>query len=433
MGQSGERIERDVKAFFKSENNLDKKMKSLLVVALLSAGFFGALAAKQVDGSDVGNVESDGAEGDGKVLVMRKRRDSIKADTEKKNKKRKLKRTDKQEKHKLKKNQKINTKKQKSNKVGEGKKKRKDKGTKQKRKDKEKKNKKKRKNKKRKNKKRKNKKSKNKNKNTSSGDDLRSKRNTTCSTEAVPENCLENAQTALNYEKNQVTNYLKQAARLKGHKNIKEKKLFKKGEFEHAAEHLIFAVGGNMSNPKCGDPNDNSTEALATKAKELQYILSNYTLLMNCSNAIHEACTLSNETFNDSHQAQLDSCNQTKWQFILDSRKCHKLQSKSTNATEICECWDQAAEDVEAIKSQSCDTKEKQQTITRQKNFCKKVFKDCKEMEDHSTHLTWHCMHDHSMHLINQTSKSIHEGIIKDAKALTGEEKLLDFSFFDYK
>ena len=187
-----------MKAFFKSENNLDKKMKSLLVVALLSAGFFGALAAKQVDGSDVGNVESDGAEGDGKVLVMRKRRDSIKADTEKKNKKRKLKRTDKQEKHKLKKNNKgqINKKKQKSNKVG--KKKRKDKGTKQKRKDKGKKNKK-----KRKNKKRKNKKSKNKNKNTSSGDDLRSKRNTTCSTEAVPENCLENAQTALNYEKNQ--------------------------------------------------------------------------------------------------------------------------------------------------------------------------------------------------------------------------------------
>lgn len=119
----------------------------------------------------------------------------------------------------------------------------------------------------------------------------------------------------------------------------------------------------------------------------------------------NQACTLSNETFNDSHQAQLDSCNQTKWQFILDSRvrlknmeantqfifeshintiydalivckelghdetalsfvsmdislqkcfrvnislqKCHKLQSKSTNATEICECWDQAAEDVE--------------------------------------------------------------------------------------
>ena len=28
-------------------------------------------------------------------------------------------------------------------------------------------------------------------------------------------------------------------------------------------------------------------------------------------------------------------------------QKCHKLQAKSTNATEICECWNTAAEDVE--------------------------------------------------------------------------------------
>ena len=33
-----------------------------------------------------------------------------------------------------------------------------------------------------------------------------------------------------------------------------------------------------------------------------------------------QACTLTNETFNDSHQDQLDACNETKWQFILDSR-----------------------------------------------------------------------------------------------------------------
>merc|ERR1712233_154613 len=157
------------------------------------------------------------------------------------------------------------------------------------------------------NKKKRKTKKKNKKKKLSADDDLRSKRSTTCSIETVAASCLDNAMIALNYEKNQVTNYLKQAARLKGHKNIKEKKLFKKGEFMHAAEHLIFAVGGNMSNPQCGDPNDNSTEALATKAKEFEYILSNYTLLLNCSNAIHEACTLTNETFNDSHQDQLDA------------------------------------------------------------------------------------------------------------------------------
>ena len=88
-----------------------------------------------------------------------------------------------------------------------------------------------------------------------------------------------------------------------------------------------------------------------------------------------------------------------------------------------------------------------------------KVFKQCKDMEDHSIHLTWHCMHDHSMHLINQvgefliiiqcndfnyltnvepnddsqTAKNIHEGIIKDAKTFNGLEKLMNFEDLDFE
>ena len=37
-----------------------------------------------------------------------------------------------------------------------------------------------------------------------------------------------------------------------------------------------------------------------------------------------------------------------------------------------------------------------------QKRCFSQVFKHCREMEDHSVHLTYHCMWDHSMHLINQ-------------------------------
>ena len=33
-----------------------------------------------------------------------------------------------------------------------------------------------------------------------------------------------------------------------------------------------------------------------------------------------------------------------------------------------------------------------------------KVFKRCREMEDHSVHLTYHCMWDHTMQLINQVA-----------------------------
>jgi len=406
-------------------------MKSVLVFALFVCFFFVTLTAKTVDQTDILNAEADGEMVRGSVLdgllIGRETRDLDKQKNKNKDKKSKLKSKDKPDKVKKKNGKRSKRKLKRNKKEGKGNHE-KQKGTKRGKRKKKKKG-----QKKKNNKDKRKKRKKNKNKKLSAGTDPRSKRNTTCSTETVAATCLENAQTALNYEKNQVSNYLKQAARLKGHKNIKEKKLFKKGEFMHAAEHLIFAVGGNMSDPKCGDPNDNSTEALATKAREFEYILSNYTQLLNCSNAIHEACTLTNETFNDSHQDQLDSCNQTKWQFILDSRKCHKLQAKSTNATEICECWDQAATDVETIKAKKCDTKKKQVAITKQKNFCKKVFKNCKDMEDHSIHLTWHCMHDHSMHLLNQTSKSIHEGIIKDAKALTGEQKLFDFSYYDYK
>jgi len=399
-------------------------MKTLLRFSL-SASLLFALAAKHVEERQVSNVEGDeGRERNnvlGELWIRRKTRDL----GEKKNhKKRKLNNKDgkaKREKNRKGKLKEHNTKRKKKDRKKKSSKKRKGKN-------KTKYQKKKKKNGKNRGKKKERKKTKKK-----SMKKKLQRNTTTCSTDTVAENCLENAQIALNYEKNQVTNYLKQSARLKGHKNIKEKKLFKNGEFNHAADHLIFAVGGNMSDPKCGDPNDNSTEALETKAREFEYILSNYTLLRNCSNAITEACTLSNETFNDSHEAELDACNQTKWQFIMDSRRCHKLQQAGTNATEICECWGKAAADVEEIKARKCETKKKQKAITAQKNFCKKVFKQCKDMEDHSIHLTWHCMHDHSMHLINQTAKNIHEGIIKDAKTFNGLEKLMNFEDFGFK
>lgn len=255
----------------------------------------------------------------------------------------------------------------------------------------------------------------------------------TCSADTLNNTCLENAQLALQYEKNQVTNFLKQAARLRSHKNIKEKKLGKKGEFEEAADHLIDAIGGNFSSPKCGDPADNSTEALKIKEEELRYILTNYTKLMNCSTAIKEACTLPNETFNATIEAEMSQCNKTKWKFILDSRACYQLQLQTkpaASASALCGCWAQAAADVEAIKKLNCNTKKRQNEITKRKNECKKVFASCKKMEDQSVHLIYHCLHDHSMDLLNQTAKSIHAGIIKDvARNLEREESMMKFSY----
>ena len=63
---------------------------------------------------------------------------------------------------------------------------------------------------------------------------------------------------------------------------ISAKKAAKKDNFEHAAGHLVLAIGGDLNkynsqrkfysnvkccipSPKCGDPTDNSTEALKMK------------------------------------------------------------------------------------------------------------------------------------------------------------------------
>ena len=60
------------------------------------------------------------------------------------------------------------------------------------------------------------------------------------------------------FEKSQITNYLKQAKLLERHQSLSGNKAGKKDQFKDAEDHLLWAVGGNMSNPKCG-PNDTST------------------------------------------------------------------------------------------------------------------------------------------------------------------------------
>ena len=95
-----------------------------------------------------------------------------------------------------------------------------------------------------------------------------------------------------------------------------------------------------------------------------------------------KACTITNQTFNATHEARIDFCNATKWEFIMNSRvglvinvtflkvvwhymiitdnisdnsdirnvqACHRLQIQSKNASEICDCWDTQAAAVEVI------------------------------------------------------------------------------------
>ena len=179
-------------------------MKFVLVFALFVCFFFVTLTAK----TDILNAEAEGEMMRGSVLdgvlIRRETRDLDKQKNKNKNKKSKLKSKDKPDKVKKKNGKRSKRKLKKNQKEGKGKYK-KQKGNKRGKRKKKKKGQKKKKSKDKRKKKR-NKKNENKNKKLSAGDDPRSKRNTTCSTETVAATCLENAQTDLNYEKNQVKN-----------------------------------------------------------------------------------------------------------------------------------------------------------------------------------------------------------------------------------
>merc|ERR1712002_1030902 len=230
-----------------------------------------------------------------------------------------------------------------------------------------------------------------------------------CPSTAVNTNCLENAMMSLAYEKNQVTNYIKQAKRLDNHQNISSNKLTKKNEFESAAKHMLWAIGGNLSDPKCGQ-DTNDTKRRMQQQRDLTSSIANYNKLLNCSETIREACDLDlkSDSYNHSdHSENMTLCRAYKKDFINVSKECQSAKDQA-NATLQCDCWARAAKDVIEIKKLKCETKEKQKFITKHKNKCIKAFGSCRRMEDDAIELIHKCMHDHSNEFIGQTAEGLH-------------------------
>jgi len=219
---------------------------------------------------------------------------------------------------------------------------------------------------------------------------------------------------------NQVANYLKQSKILLSHKKQTGNKLSKKGEFEEAALHILWAVGGDIRKPKCGY---NSSDLLTRykNQRDLKTSLANYDKLKNCSAAIRESCTTPNKTYNATTEEKLQTCNKTMEEFRVTVENCiNKKDDKNSIAQ--CGCWSTAKSDMDDIKTLKCATKEKQKEITNNKKKCIKVFGNCKKMEDSSVELIHKCMNDHSMYLINQTAESLHSSAMKDASKTLDEE-----------
>jgi len=237
----------------------------------------------------------------------------------------------------------------------------------------------------------------------------------------VTDECLINAMESLKYEKNQVTNYLKQSKRLDNHQNISSNKLNKQDEFQSAAKHMLWAIGGNISDPKCGAADESKR---AINVRGLTVSVENYNTLLNCSESIKEACDIDLlPTYNKTEQSESSGeCEALKADFKKISRECVSAKDQA-NATLQCECWGRAYADVVKIKKLKCETKEAQKAVTKHKNNCIKAFGVCKKLEDAAIELIHICMHDHSNELINMTAAGLHENAEKEARKRMSKEE----------
>lgn len=198
--------------------------------------------------------------------------------------------------------------------------------------------------------------------------------------------CLQNAVDSLNFEKNQIQNFYKQKARLQNHNKTTSNKQGKKGEFEDAAKYMLIAIGGNISNPTCGESGS------AQKARSAKTAVQNYNTLLNCSNSIHEACTMPKSVFNETKAKLLDTCANVynKSKFAADD--CRTNKAYLTNGTAACDCWSKAAFGITAAKQFGCSATSTAKQVKQTKNKCIAAFGDCKKAEDAAVALIHTCL-----------------------------------------
>merc|ERR1712012_961873 len=261
----------------------------------------------------------------------------------------------------------------------------------------------------------KNKGKKNKNKRRKRAEKKKKFRQSTCSSGTANRTCMEAAILGMQFERDQITNYLKQSKLLSRHQTLSGNKADKHDGFKEAKDHLLWAIGGNWSDPKCG-PNDTSSGRYnSTKyAEELQLAKTAHDVLLNCSVAIKAACNMSNLDDHDSDgvSENITLCKDMKKDAVLANTRC---QSLTTDVDAQCACWINQTILIKRIKEAKCQIKDSQKKVTQFKNNCIKIFGQCQRMMDKSVESVYYCMDDHSMSFINQTTDSLASSINRDA------------------
>jgi len=236
----------------------------------------------------------------------------------------------------------------------------------------------------------------------------------TCPVDQADATCLLNAVESLVYEQKQLTNFLKQAKLLENHERVSGNKGGKSDVFHHAADHALWAIGGNVSDPKCGP---NSTDSAKYNSSvydfEKALALESYETLSQCEVNITFFCNTSNIDGYDAAfwAAKIETCRALVQNYQDTSKRC---QDATDDVREQCDCWAEQVENIAEIKAEGCNIKAAQRNVTEFKEICLDTFTSCKKKEDKSVESVYYCMDDHSMVFINQTAQSLALAAEKD-------------------
>jgi len=195
------------------------------------------------------------------------------------------------------------------------------------------------------------------------------------------------ALSVMQYEKNQIQTFLKQHNALTNFNSIAGSKYKKRDNFWVTAAYLLQALGGNLSSPTCGQ----QTSITNSSQKQAKTVAETYVTMANCSDSIKEACTISEETYNDEMSNTLVGCKSSMIGLKKAFEDCRIADSNQANGTAACECWDNAHNLKDGIKALKCSAKDVRLNLKKAKDRCRDAFMACKKTEDTASAMVSAC------------------------------------------
>jgi len=155
--------------------------------------------------------------------------------------------------------------------------------------------------------------------------------------------------------------------------------------FNESADYMLKAIGGDISNPKCGE---NTTVRNTAK---LDNATKNYQGLNNCSETIKEACSMPDTTIDS---AKLETCEEIFTASKKASEDCRTNEAYTSDGQAACTCWEKAAVGITKAKEEKCSTygSNTAKAVKAQKKKCIQAFSVCKKLQDAAIQLISVCM-----------------------------------------